>query len=274
MVQQVNTSVVRLEQLPAVLLVGGMGTRLRPAIGDLPKALAPVRGQPFLAYQLRLLRSQGIRDVVLCVGYRRELIENCFGNGAAWGVRIRYAREETPLGTGGALRQAVALLAEIGLSGPLLAMNGDTFFDAPMDELLAAHRQAGAPATVALIQVPNAGRYGAVTLDGDGRVSRFAEKSESGPGLINAGAYILEPAAFRALPGDMRSSIPLSLESQVFPHLVARRLLYGYLLEGYNIDIGTPESYAAFEAYLAGQPADAAWAAAGPAEHTGQGDCR
>ena len=221
-----------------VILAGGLGTRLRPVLGDLPKALAPVRGRPFLAYQLDWLKGQGVTRVVLCTGYGHELIQATFGDGTSLGMQILHSVEEKPLGTAGALQQARHYLHEA-----FLTMNGDTYFDTDLSALLAHHREGGAPATLALVKVPQAGRFGAVTLDARGYVIRFAEKERHRAGLVNAGIYVFEPEIFGRFP----DRVPLSLEDDVFPALAAQRLLRGDLLEGYHMDIGTPESYAQFQ---------------------------
>lgn len=224
--------------VPAVILAGGLGTRLRPMIGDMPKALAPVQGRPFLAYQLGLLKRQGITRIVLCTGYQHDLIQAPFGDGGAWGVQILYSVEAQPLGTAGALQQARRFLDRT-----FLVMNGDTYFAVDVATLVANHRQGDAIATLGLVEVPQAGRFGAVTLDARGYVTRFAEKKRRRAGLINAGVYVLEPGIFAHFP----ARAPLSLESDVFPHLASQRLLRGCVLQGYHIDIGTPQSYTQFQ---------------------------
>jgi NDP-sugar pyrophosphorylase family protein len=207
-------------------------------LGELPKALAPVGGRPFLAYQLDWLKRQGVTRVVLCTGYRHDLIQAYCGDGGAWGMQIQYSVEEKPLGTAGALHQAQRFLDET-----FLAMNGDTYFAADLAALLVNHRAGGAPATLALVKVPQAGRFGAVTLDAHGYITRFAEKKRRRAGLINAGLYVLEPGIW----AHFSPRVPLSLEDDVFPALAEQRLLRGNVLEGYHMDIGTPESYAQFK---------------------------
>jgi NDP-sugar pyrophosphorylase family protein len=234
--------------VPAVILAGGLGTRLRPIIGDLPKALAPVVGRPFLAYQLGLLKRQDITRIVLCTGYGHDLIQTYCGDGAAFGVQILYSVEDKPLGTAGALQQARGYL-----NGTFLVMNGDTYFAADLGALLANHKRGGAPATLALVEVPQAGpaksagrstsRFGAVTLDVRGYVTQFAEKKRSRAGLVNAGIYVLEPEIWAHFP----PRVSLSLENDVFPSLAEQRLLRGCVLQGYHVDIGTPESYSQFQ---------------------------
>lgn len=231
--------------ITVAILAGGLGTRLRPAVGDLPKAMAPVQGRPFLAYLLDLLHSQGFHDFVLCVGYRHEAIQAHFGTGTELGITIRYSVETEPLGTGGALWTARDLL------GPtFLVLNGDTYLDTDYDRLVQAHREQPAALTLGLVTVPDAGRYGTVTLDTAGYVTRFAEKSpaDPGPGLVNAGVYVGSPALFAEFPPQR----PLSLERDVFPRLVTRRLLRGLPVVGEMIDIGTPESYEQFLARRSG----------------------
>jgi NDP-sugar pyrophosphorylase family protein len=234
--------------VPAAILAGGLGTRLRPVIGDLPKALAPVQGRPFLAYQISFLKSQGITRIVLCTGYGHDLIQRYCGDGATFGVQILYSVEEKLLGTAGALQQARRYL-----NGTFFVMNGDTYFVTDLSALLADHRRGGAPATLALVKVPQAGpaksagrstsRFGAVTLDARGYITHFAEKKRRGAGLINAGVYVFEPEIWAHSP----PRVPLSLEDDVFPALAEQRLLRGDVLEGYHMDVGTPESYAQFQ---------------------------
>ena len=235
----------------AFILAGGLGTRLRPIIGDLPKPLAPIAGRPFLAYQIDLLRSRGFTDLVLCTGYRHGLIEACFGDGASLGVRIRYSVESEPLGTGGALRQALAAVRPMPPACPFLVLNGDTYFDGDFARLIRDHQAAGVLCSIALVRKPEAGRYGAVTVGAGGRITRFAEKGESGAGLINAGVYACSPEIAGALP----PVTPLSLERDVFPALARQGRLLGCALDGYDmdIDIGTPEGYREFQAWIQGR---------------------
>jgi NDP-sugar pyrophosphorylase family protein len=224
---------------PALILVGGLGMRLRSAVGDLPKALAPVAGRPFLEYKIEHLRRAGLTDVVLAIGYGADAIRGHFGDGARHGVRIRYSLETTPLGTAGALRLARPLLA-----GPFFALNGDTFVEADYAAMARAHAAAGTIGAVALRPVDDAGRYGAIELDDTGLVRRFREKAAAAPGLINAGVYRFTPAVFDAIASDG----PASLEYDVLPALAERGELIGLRAEGYFMDIGLPETLHAFEA--------------------------
>ena len=227
----------------AVVFAGGLGTRLRSAVADRPKVLAEVRGRPFLSYLLDQLVDAGFSRAVLCTGYMAEQVEAAFGD--AHGVmRIDYSREAGPLGTGGALRLALDRLD----SDPVLVMNGDSFCHADLIGLWARHLDVGAEATMLLVEVPDTARYGRVTLDANGALTAFTEKgSVTGPGWINAGAYVLRRAVVESIsPGGV-----VSLEKEVLPLLVGRGL-YGFDTDGPFLDIGTPESYAAAEQFFAG----------------------
>jgi NDP-sugar pyrophosphorylase family protein len=231
----------------AVILAGGLGTRLRSVLGDLPKPLAPVQGRPFLEYLIEHLRQHDVTRVVLCVGYRRELLQQHFGDGSALGVQIAYSVEREPLGTGGALWQARSLL-----DATFLVLNGDTFFAANLAALIQAHADGGIPATgkavatIALRHMPDVARYGDVVLDEIGCVTQFNEKGRAGPGLINAGAYVFSRQIFELV----QTRTPLSMEKDVFPELARRRALRGCILQGYYVDIGLPDSYAEFQRHV------------------------
>lgn len=225
------------EPVSAVILAGGLGTRLRTVLGALPKALAPVAGKPFLVYQLDWLKRCGVRNIVLCTGYQHQLIQHYLGDGADLGLSIRYSIEDQPLGTAGALRKA-----RDEITGTFLVLNGDTYLDVDLQTLLFDHRASGSVATLALMWVELANRYGAVTLDEQGRIVCFGEKQHSGAGLVNAGLYACEPSLLTHFP----ERDPLSLELDVFPALASQGLLSGHVVKGYVCDIGTPESYAQF----------------------------
>ncbi len=223
----------------AIVLAGGLGTRLKAAVSDRPKVLAPAGGRPFLDYVLSYLASQGMFHAILSVGYLGEQVKAFAGDGRSWGLEIRYSEEQAPLGTGGALR-----LASQGLEEPFFALNGDTLFTANLGELWAAHRSRPASATLALLEVEQGWQRGCVILANDGKIATFDEKPEgAGPALVNGGIYLLEPQALAAIvPGQ-----PGSIEREVFPQLVAQGRLYGQAQAAYFADIGTPESLAEFE---------------------------
>lgn len=229
--------------LPVVVLCGGLGMRLRAAVADRPKALASVGDKPFLAIQLEHLRDRGARRFVLCVGHMAGQIEAVFGDGASMGVRIDYSRDgESLLGTGGALKRAEGHFAPAAV-----VVNGDTFLDLDLARLMRAHESArarGAAATLTLAHVPDAGRFGAVELRGN-RIVGFREKGTTGPGWVNAGAYVIERALLdRIAPGEA-----VSLERDVFPAALRDGLrLAAVAHEEPFADIGTPDDYRAFVA--------------------------
>ena len=222
----------------AVILAGGEGTRLRPLTLSVPKPVVPVVDRPFLRHQLDLLASAGVRDVVFSVAYRPERVEAVFGDGSAFGVKIRYAVEDTPLGTGGAVRNALELLDD-----RTIVMNGDVLTDVDLAQLVRRHEQQQASATILLTPVPNPSAYGLVETDASGRVLRFREKpkpEEITTDTINAGIYILETRVIDLIP----PAVNYSIERSFFPTLLGRGdVVFGPVHRGYWIDIGTPEKY-------------------------------
>ncbi|MBL9078686.1 MAG: HAD-IIIA family hydrolase [Planctomycetes bacterium] len=225
----------------AMVLAGGLGTRLRPALGDRPKALAPVDGEPFLLHVLDQLAAAGCRRAILCTGHLAEAIEREFG-GDHDGMELVHSREPRPLGTAGALRRALPRLGEPGV----LVVNGDSYVDLDLRQFVAwARTQPNVPALVA-VTVPDAGRYGAVQCDADDRVTAFGEKSARGPGAINAGVYWLPARVLALLPPDT----PCSLEREVLPVLVGSGLR-AFRCEAPFLDIGVPEAWAAAGAFFA-----------------------
>jgi NDP-sugar pyrophosphorylase family protein len=225
----------------AVILVGGLGTRLGALIAGRNKPMAPVAGKPFLEYLLRQLRKNGIAEVTLCIGHRGDLIRDYFGSGAAWGLCLTYSREEDLRGTAGALKLAEPLLR----GDDFLVLNGDSLFDIPLRDLIAFHHtQPDALATLALAPTDDPGRFGTVAVDEAARVLRFIEKGQGERGgLINAGIYVFR----RQLLGRIPEGRPVSLEREVFPPLVGQGL-YGVAFRGFFVDIGVPDDYARVQA--------------------------
>jgi NDP-sugar pyrophosphorylase family protein len=219
-------------------MAGGEGTRLRPLTLSVPKPVVPVVDRPFLRHQLDLLASVGVCDIVFSVAYRPERVQAVFGDGQGVGCRIHYAVEETPLGTGGAVRNALAHLDDV-----TIVFNGDVLTDVDLPAVLRAHRETGASATIVLTPVPNPSAYGLVEIDGTGRILRFIEKpdpSQITTDTINAGIYVLDTKTLTLMPEGVNHSI----ERGFFPDLIARGdRLTGYVHRGYWIDIGTPEKY-------------------------------
>lgn len=225
----------------AVILAGGLGMRLRSAYAAGPKSMAPIGKRPFLDYLLAWLQSQGVRETILCVGYKRSQIQRFVGRGSKWGMRVRYSIEQKLLGTGGAVKKAEELIS----GETVLVLNGDTFVNVSLRELMKFHRSCKALATLAAVTVPNRSRYGSVRLDGKSRITAFLEKSreskdrglEIDKHLINGGIYIVE----RKLLKMIRGSGSVSLEKDVFPSLLAKKSVYGFTTDAYFLDIGVPE---------------------------------
>lgn len=222
----------------AIILVGGEGTRLRPLTLDTPKPVVPVVDRPFLRFQIELLKSAGVRDIVLCVAFRPDRIQDVLGDGAADGVRIRYVHEQIPLGTGGAVKNA-----EEWIAGRAIVMNGDVLSNIDLPAVLTLHERTAAAATIVLHPVANPSAYGLVETDETGRITRFLEKpkpEEITTNRINAGLYVLEARMLHLIP----PGVPHSIERGYFPALIASgERVQAHVHEGYWIDIGTPEKY-------------------------------
>lgn len=228
------------KDIKAVLLVGGLGTRLRPVLPGTPKPLASVGRRPFLELLVGQLRQHGIRQLVFCTGYLAEEIEKQFGDGSRWDVTIEYSKETTALGTAGAIKLAEPLLRDCS---NFLVMNGDSFMQMDLKLLRAFHRERGGIASMAVARMKNDKRYGTVQFGAGGRVTGFTEKGAGAPsGFINAGVYVFEQRIFQHIPPG-----PASLERDVFPNVLG----YGVFAaeqHGMFIDIGTPEDYARAQA--------------------------
>jgi NDP-sugar pyrophosphorylase family protein len=224
--------------MKAVILAGGEGTRLRPLTLTLPKPVVPVVDRPFLTHQLDLLSRVGVTEIVFSIAYQPERVRRVFGDGEHIGRRIHYAVEETPLGTGGAVRNAVPYLDDT-----TIVFNGDVLTDVDLPAVVERHRQSGARATLVLTPVANPSAYGLVETDAHGRVLRFIEKpqpSEITTDTINAGIYVLDTSSLDLMPGGVNYSI----ERGFFPGLLQRGDHVGaFVHRGYWIDIGTPEKY-------------------------------
>jgi len=224
------------QNIPVLLLVGGMGTRLRSVVPNAPKPLATVGDKSFLELLVLQLREQGFRQLVMCSGYLADQIENHFGDGSRWDVSIEYSKESQPLGTGGAVKLAEPLLR--GCS-TFVVMNGDSFMESNFEELLRNHSAQKALLTMAVRRVENAGRYGTVQISPDQRITGFAEKTGSEtPGIVNAGIYVFDSKILEEIaPGAS------SLERDLFPNILGRGV-HAVEQKGMFIDIGTPEDYA------------------------------
>jgi NDP-sugar pyrophosphorylase family protein len=241
----------------AIILAGGLGSRLRQVVHDRPKVLANVCGRPFLDYVLNYLAGQRVQKVILSVGYLAEQVIKFAGDGSGWNLVIEYSREETPLGTAGALR-----LASQSLDKSFLALNGDTLYLADLGCLAQQHQRLQGLATIeplitkeplatikplatiGLLHLPEGQARGCVEISEDGLIHQFYEKPpQNAPSLVNGGIYLLEPHAL----ADLEPGQPASLEREIFPTLAARGQLAGLVQEAYFVDIGVPESLLAFE---------------------------
>jgi mannose-1-phosphate guanylyltransferase len=240
----------------AIVLVGGEGTRLRPLTLDVPKPALTLVDRPFLAYMIEWLAGHGVTEVVLACGFLPDVLREALGDGERSGARIRYVAEPEPLGTAGAIRFAADALGD-DLDNRFLALNGDVLTDLDLTALLKAHTNpasavplpqitqqrnsaAGfARATIALHPVEDSSAYGLVRTGEGGEVLEFTEKTgEAVPGEVNAGMYVLERSVLDLIPPGEN----VSIERDVFPRLVGEGLC-GLRLDGYWMDIGTPERY-------------------------------
>jgi len=228
----------------AILLCGGAGLRLRSVIGNAPKGMAVVAGRPFLELLLLQLRRHGFERAILAVGYQNDVIRSYFGD-RAFGLDLTYSAEESPLGTGGALRNA----AELVKSESVLVMNGDSHTDVDFKALLDSHREARADASVVVVPADGRGDGGSVRVDNSGRLVRFDEKQGGADSsYLNAGIYVLSRDLLSVIP----SGVSVSLEQELFPRwLVERRDIRAFVHQGKCIDIGTPERYEVAQDVLA-----------------------
>ncbi len=223
--------------MKAVILVGGLATRLRPLTLDTPKALVPVLNVPFLEHVFRRLAAFGIKDAVLALSHMAPAIESCFGNGSRLGMNISYVVEKSPLGTAGAARNALGHISEA-----CLVMNGDIFTGLDIRAMQACHASHQAKVTIALTPVENPAAYGLVETHDNGCVRCFLEKpspAEITTNMINAGTYIVEPDVLAEIPPDT----PVSFERAIFPALVPTGRLFSFVDRSYWMDIGTPAKY-------------------------------
>jgi len=220
--------------MQAIVLAGGFGTRLRGVLPDLPKPLAPVGGRPFLSIVLGQLRDHGFNSAVLSVGYRHELIRRAFGDRFD-GLALQYAIEDKPLGTGGAIRLAARSCSD----SDVFVLNGDSYTEVDFAAMQARHSRAGAALTVCAVEVADASRYGRVIV-ANSRITGFAEKGASGPGLINAGVYLMRRDLLEAF------ALPevFSFEHDVLAARLDEIRPLVYPTRGRFVDIGVPEDYA------------------------------
>src|SRR5256885_11718681 len=224
--------------MKGLILAGGKGTRLRPLTINTPKPVVPVANSPFLLYQVDLMRSAGIEDIILSLSYQPRKIEDLLKDGTDYGVRIRYAVEASPLGTGGAFKNA-----EEHIDSTSVVFNGDVLTSVDLAAVIAHHREKRAVATIVLTPVENPSAYGLVETTPDGWIQRFIEKpgpDEVTCNTINAGIYVLEPSVLKYMP----KGEPYSFERGLFPTILEHKEpVLSFILDRYWIDIGTPHKY-------------------------------
>jgi mannose-1-phosphate guanylyltransferase len=222
-----------------ILLVGGFGTRLMPLTSESPKPMLPVAGLPVTEHQILAAKKAGIHTLILATSYLSEVFTPYFGDGSSWGMKILYAVEKEPLGTGGAIRNAAELLDIDALGDePIVIFNGDVLSRHSIANQIAFHQSHHADATLHLIEVEDARAFGCVPTDENGRVTAFLEKMENPiTNSINAGCYVFHPSVLKKIPlGEV-----VSIERQTFPDLVeSGRPVFGYKEQAYWLDVGTP----------------------------------
>ncbi len=236
--------------MKGIIIAGGQGTRLRPLTYERPKPLVPLVNRPFLEYQVALLKTHGIDEVVFATNYMAEKIQEHFGDGSRFGVKMHYAVEETPLGTGGAIRNA----ADLFPGESVAVFNGDVLTDFDLQKILSFHRDMNAIATITLQPIPAPNPFGVLLLDDRGEVQSWREPTEeekkalansadsiqTGTDLINAGFYVFDRKFIDSIPAGTKSSV----ERDIFPPLIAGKAgIYGIAPGGYWMDLGRPEQF-------------------------------
>lgn len=217
----------------ALILAGGLGTRLRAAVSDLPKCMAPVAGRPFLAYLIDYYKKQGIENFLFSVGYKSEHITAFLKSYHS--LQYKIIQEQEPLGTGGALQLALENEEE----EDILILNGDTFFKLNVLQFSAFHDSKEGEISLALKPMENFSRYGMVELASDKSITVFREKQFYATGYINAGCYLLKPSSFLKYPWPQK----FSFEKDYLENNSIAKKMYGYVEDAYFIDIGIPEDY-------------------------------
>jgi NDP-sugar pyrophosphorylase family protein len=221
----------------ALILCGGLETRVRPSSFSTPKALLPIGYQALIEYQIEYLKHYEFDRIVLAIGYLQEQIVRYLDEHRL-GIRLRFSFEKEPLDTGGAIKNAEQMI-----SSDFLTLNGDVIFSGlDLDKLISAHKKANALATVVLAKSTTPARFGAVELDSDNRVVSFVEKPRrqtAGETWVNAGVYVIRPSIFAKISKARRTS----LELDIIPKLMREGTIFGYRHEGYWADVGTPEDY-------------------------------
>lgn len=225
--------------MQAVLLAGGLGTRLRSVVSDRPKPMAMVENKPFLEHLTGALKRNGITDIIFAVGYKGSMIEEYFGNGEKFGINASYAYEEEQLGTAGAIKNCMPLISE----DSFFVLNADTFYDLDYSRLTKLAQDNDSVMSLVLRRVDDCSRYGTVKLEGSS-VKAFNEKSDKGgEGIINGGVYLMTKKLLDEIPHGK-----VSLENEMIPQWLSKGYdISAFVNDGYFIDIGVPEDYFRFQ---------------------------
>jgi len=226
--------------MEAIIIAGGKGTRLKTVINDMPKPMAPVNNRPFLSIIFDQLIAGGIKSAVLAVGYKWEQISAYYGNKYKT-LDLQYAVEKTPLGTGGAIKNAVQYIK----SGSFFTLNGDTFFDVDFNELMNFHKNKNADLSLSLKAMQNFDRYGSVKIDSGNKIIAFEEKQFKENGYINGGIYCMNKNIFDIVSGEK-----FSFEKDLMEAKLNELNIYGKVFDKYFIDIGIPEDYEKAKEYF------------------------
>jgi NDP-sugar pyrophosphorylase family protein len=238
--------------MKAVIIAGGLGTRLRPLTYNLPKPIVPVVNRPFVVHQIEHLVKHGVDEVIINLHYLSHEIKKILDNGKQWGIKIHYSIEESPLGTAGAVKNAEQFFDE----GPMVIFNGDILTDINISKVVNFHREKNATVTLTLTEVEDPTAFGLILTDKEGRVTKFIEKPSWNmvtAKTINAGIYVVDPKIFKGVPKGEK----YSFERELYPSLLESGVpIYGYLSDAYWIDIGNPQKYKeAHQAILQGEVA-------------------
>ncbi len=225
----------------AVILAGGLGTRLKSVIKDIPKPMAEICRRPFLSYILDYLNNQGIKRVILSVGYKWKVIKDFFGSQYK-NLELEYAIEDKPLGTGGGLKNALKYVCK----EEVFVLNGDTFFDIDLNLFYNLHKSKNSKLSIALKKTENTERYGIVEIDENNRIVSFLEKKKGGSGFINGGIYLLNKKFFNAVMQENN----FSLEKDFLERYFREYEFFGFPFDGLFVDIGIPEDYEKAKNYL------------------------
>tara|TARA_B100001778_G_C18474287_1_gene577244 strand:+ start:48 stop:767 length:720 start_codon:yes stop_codon:yes gene_type:complete len=227
---------INFSQIPAIILSGGLGKRIRGEIGEeIPKPMAPINGKPFLEHLLRYIMGFGIEEVILLCGYKHNKIVEYFQDGSKLNLKIGYSIEKKPLGTGGAIINALDKIQH----DKFIVFNGDSIFKANLQKFVKHHFQKKNVATLALKEIEDCSRYGSAIMR-RGKIIKYVEKNNNSNGVISAGVYLLEK---NVLSNFFESEYPLSFEYDIIPYLIENKNLSGKIMEGDFIDIGIPETY-------------------------------